>query len=94
VALTDKGYPGFNRHATAHDIDADDFTAVNALRGLMLATAAVRELQYGLTDEWRNHTGIRPAHMDALRTSDTSIAQLSRNGLPALPEVRPPAEGQ
>jgi hypothetical protein len=48
------GHPRtFNRHATLHGFDPIQHTPANALRGLMLATSATRELQYMNAVEWR-----------------------------------------
>lgn len=43
---------GFSRHATAHWMQPQHYSAANALRGLMLVTSAARELQFVLADEW------------------------------------------
>ena len=40
----DRAAPAFNRHDTAHRITAEQWTEGNALSGLMLATAFIREL--------------------------------------------------
>ncbi|MGI9090899.1 MAG: hypothetical protein ACR2GG_07340 [Gemmatimonadaceae bacterium] len=52
VEHTDRGLPGFNRHASLHSVDRKQYTPPNALRGLMVATSAARELQFHLSEEW------------------------------------------
>lgn len=47
---------GFNRHQTLHGLSPSQDTPVNALRALMLATSAARELQFTVADEWMAHT--------------------------------------
>jgi hypothetical protein len=43
---------GFNRHTTAHWIQQQHYSEANALRGLMLVTSAIRELQFTFGQEW------------------------------------------
>lgn len=53
---------GFDRHATAHGMQPQHYSEVNALRGLMLVTSAARELQFVLADEWMQpRSGSLPA---------------------------------
>lgn len=51
------------RNATAHELDAEQFTEANALRGLMLATAAVRELEFERSDEWLHASSFKRPQM-------------------------------
>lgn len=44
---------GFNRMITAHRVTGEQFTSANALRGLMLMTSSLRELQFSRAEEWR-----------------------------------------
>ncbi|MDQ2760133.1 MAG: hypothetical protein M3Y17_06790 [Actinomycetota bacterium] len=53
-------FVGFHRHETVHGLSAAQYTPVNALRALMLATSAARELQFAIADEWLAHTTLRP----------------------------------
>ena len=48
----DRSIVGFDRNSTVHDAHLGAVTPVNALRGLMTATATLRELQFELADEW------------------------------------------
>ncbi len=45
VEQTHHQLPGYNRHSSAHKVDAVQYTPANALHGLMLVTAWARELQ-------------------------------------------------
>ncbi|MGI8413712.1 MAG: hypothetical protein ACR2QA_14740 [Solirubrobacteraceae bacterium] len=53
-------FVGFHRHETVHGLSAAQYTPVNALRALMLATSAARELQFAIADEWLAHAILRP----------------------------------
>lgn len=58
IQREDQGtFPGFHRHLTVHGLNPEQYTAANPLRGLMLVTAAVRELQFQLAEEWRTSSG-------------------------------------
>jgi hypothetical protein len=53
VQREDQGtFPGFNRNDSLHKVDPIQYTRANALRALMLVTAAVRELQFNKAQEW------------------------------------------
>lgn len=52
VEHADRGLLGFNRHATTHGVNPGQYSRANCVRALMLATAAARELQFDLEDEW------------------------------------------
>lgn len=60
VHKTKDGFPGFNRHATVHGLNPEQFTHANALHGLMVATAAARELQFVYADEWETAPSFTP----------------------------------
>ncbi len=67
--------PGFNRHACVHGMSGEQYTQVNCLRGLMVATAAARELQFQSSREWelaggdvREHAALVAAAQRARRT--------------------------
>lgn len=76
---------GFNRHVSLHRVDPAQYSRVNALRGLMLVTAAVRELQFGLSNEWVNSPGFElpPLGAKAIQDDPTLGGRLSP---PATPE--------
>ena len=58
VQREDQGvFPGFNRNAALHRLDEVQYTRANALRSLMLVTAAVRELQFDAASEWISSPG-------------------------------------
>jgi hypothetical protein len=48
---TDVAGPGFNRHAAAHRLSADQYTRPNAIASLMLVAALLREAAEWLTPE-------------------------------------------
>lgn len=63
----------FNRHASLHRLEARQHTRPNALRALMLVTAAVRELQFTKANEWVNAQGFTvPRRGDQDRRADHS----------------------
>ncbi len=64
--------PGFNRMSTAHRVDPEQFNDANTLRGLMLATAAVRELQFERSHEWLHASGFKRPRMNS-DPSDPSV---------------------
>jgi hypothetical protein len=63
------GYPGFNRHASAHRTSSTAYSPVNCLRGLMLATSATRELQFWFSDEWQQPSGRSTRQAAAIMTT-------------------------
>jgi hypothetical protein len=76
VQREDQGaFPGFNRHASLHRLDAQQHTRANALRALMLVTAAVRELQFDKADEW-----LRAPGFTVPRVSDPNPERLAAKG--------------
>ncbi len=66
VQREDQGkFPGFNRHATLHRLDSVQYTRANALRALMLVSAATRELQFSVAAEWTTSTRFTPPQLRA-----------------------------
>ena len=58
VQREDQGdFRGFNRNVALHRLDEVQYTRANALRALMLVTAAVRELQFDVASEWTSSPG-------------------------------------
>lgn len=65
VQREDQGtFPGFNRNASLHEFSDAQHTPANALRGLMLVTAAARELQFEKTAEWMHGSGFTMPRMN------------------------------
>jgi hypothetical protein len=52
---TDLAGPGFNRHAAAHRLSADQYTRPNAIASLMLVAGVLREVNEWTVDEDMEH---------------------------------------
>ena len=87
VQREDQGhFPGFNRNVALHRLDEEQYTRVNALRSLMLITAAVRELQFDAASEWTSSPGFAMPRAVPLTATRVASAGPDLGGrLPSAP---------